>query len=161
MCQALNSNLEIAIDWIHQYSVDKYEGNLSTWYGFIQWIELTSSFDGPGVKFCYQKQQGITPEMHKTACADPWSLYCLWSHWFRWSRKTWSFTLCRVKRSFKPYHIQSRRPKKKAKKNHAMLTRKSPWKSCSTTHLPFLASNPKILKAFPKLNKISCWNVAY
>ena len=26
-----------------------------------------------------------------------------------------------------------------------------PWKSCFTTHLPFLSSNPKILKAFPKL----------
>ena len=28
--------------------------------------------------------------------------------------------------------------------------RKLPWKSCSTTHLPFLSSNPKILKAFLK-----------
>ena len=25
-----------------------------------------------------------------------------------------------------------------------------PWKSCSTTNLPFLSSNPKILKAFLK-----------
>ena len=43
--------------------------------------------------------------------------------------------------------IQSRTPRKKAK-NHVTLTWKSPWKSCSATHLPFLLSNPKILKAF-------------
>ena len=34
--------------------------------------------------------------------------------------------------------------------NHVTLTQKFPWKSCSSTHLPFLSSNPKILKAFPK-----------
>ena len=45
--------------------------------------------------------------------------------------------------------IQSRRPEKKAK-NHITLTQKFPWKSCFTTHLPFLSSNTKILKAFPK-----------
>ena len=45
--------------------------------------------------------------------------------------------------------IQSRTPEKKAK-NHVTLTWKFPWKSCSTTHLPFLSSNPKILKAFPQ-----------
>ena len=45
--------------------------------------------------------------------------------------------------------IQSRTPEKKAK-NHVTLTRKLPWKSCSTTHLPFLSSKPKILKAFLK-----------
>ena len=45
--------------------------------------------------------------------------------------------------------IQSRRPEEKAKK-HVTLTRKFPRKSCFTTHLPFLSSNPKILKAFPK-----------
>ena len=45
--------------------------------------------------------------------------------------------------------IQSRKPEKKAK-NHVTLTRKFPWKSCSTTHLPFLSSNSKILKAFLK-----------
>ena len=45
--------------------------------------------------------------------------------------------------------IQSRTPEKKAK-NHVTLTSKFPWKSCSTTHLPFLSSNPKILKAFLK-----------
>ena len=45
--------------------------------------------------------------------------------------------------------IQSRTPEKKAK-NHARLTCKSPWKSCSITHLPFLLPNPKILKAFLK-----------
>ena len=41
--------------------------------------------------------------------------------------------------------IQSRTPEKKAK-NHVTLTRKS----CATTHLPFLSSNPNILKAFLK-----------
>ena len=45
--------------------------------------------------------------------------------------------------------IQSRTPEKKAK-NHVTWTWKFPWKSCSTTHLPFLSSNPKILKAFLK-----------
>ena len=45
--------------------------------------------------------------------------------------------------------IQSRRPEKKAKK-HVKLTRKLLWKSCSTTHLPFLSPNPRILKAFFK-----------
>ena len=45
--------------------------------------------------------------------------------------------------------IQSRRPEKKAK-NHVTLTQKFPWKSCSSSYLPFLSSNPKILKAFPK-----------
>ena len=46
--------------------------------------------------------------------------------------------------------VQSRTPEKEAK-NYAMLTQKFPWNSCSTTHLPFLSSNPKIKKAFPKL----------
>ena len=46
--------------------------------------------------------------------------------------------------------IQPRTPEKKAK-NHVTLTWKFPWKSCSTTHLPFLSCNPKILKAFLKL----------
>ena len=45
--------------------------------------------------------------------------------------------------------IQSRRPEKEAK-NHVTLTWKSPWKSCSIAHLPFLSPNPKILKAFLK-----------
>ena len=45
--------------------------------------------------------------------------------------------------------IQSRTPEKEAK-NHVTRTWKSPWKSCSITHLPFLSPNPKILKAFPK-----------
>ena len=46
-----------------------------------------------------------------------------------------------------PYSVEE--AQEKGKKN-AMLTRKSPWKSFSTTHLPFLASNPKIRKTFPK-----------
>ena len=45
--------------------------------------------------------------------------------------------------------IQSRTPEKKAK-NHVRLIRKLPRKSCSTTPLPFLSPNPKILKAFLK-----------
>ena len=45
--------------------------------------------------------------------------------------------------------IQSRTLEKQAK-NHVTLTGKSPWKSCSITHLPFLSTNPKILKAFLK-----------
>ena len=45
--------------------------------------------------------------------------------------------------------IQSMTPEKKAK-NHVTLPWKFPWKSCSTTHQPFLSSNPKILRAFPK-----------
>ena len=45
--------------------------------------------------------------------------------------------------------IQSRTLEKEAK-NHVTFTWKSPWKSCSITHLPFLSPNPKILKAFLK-----------
>ena len=46
--------------------------------------------------------------------------------------------------------IQSRTPEKEAR-NLVTLTWRFPWKSCSTTHLPFLSSNPEILKAFLKL----------
>ena len=45
--------------------------------------------------------------------------------------------------------IRSSRPQKKTKK-YVTLTRKFPWKSCSTSHLPFLSSNLKILKALLK-----------
>ena len=45
--------------------------------------------------------------------------------------------------------IQSRTPEKEAK-NHVTLTWKFPWKSCSTTHLPFLSCNSNILKVFLK-----------
>ena len=46
--------------------------------------------------------------------------------------------------------IQSRRLMK-LRQNLVTLTRKFPWKSYSTTPvLPFLSSNPKILKVFPK-----------
>ena len=45
--------------------------------------------------------------------------------------------------------IQSR-TREKNDKNYVTLTWKFPWKSCSTTHLPFLSSNLKILKAFLK-----------
>ena len=40
--------------------------------------------------------------------------------------------------------------RRKKEKNHVTLTWKSPWKSCSIAHLPFLSPNPKILKAFIK-----------
>ena len=50
--------------------------------------------------------------------------------------------------------IQSRTPEKKAK-NRVTLTWKFPWKSCSTAHLSFLSSSPKILKpslkTFPQI----------
>ena len=36
----------------------------------------------------------------------------------------------------------------KNKKSHVKLLWTFPWKCCSTTHLPFISSNPKILKAF-------------
>ena len=45
--------------------------------------------------------------------------------------------------------IQSRTLEKEAK-NHMTLTSKSPWKSCSIAHLPFLSPNLKILKAVLK-----------
>ena len=45
--------------------------------------------------------------------------------------------------------IQSRTPEKEAK-NHVTLTWKSPRKSSSIAHIPFLSPNPKILKAFLK-----------
>ena len=45
--------------------------------------------------------------------------------------------------------IQSRTPEKKAKKK-CNIDLKISMKSCSTTHLPFLSSNPKIVKACPK-----------
>ena len=45
--------------------------------------------------------------------------------------------------------IQSRSPHKKAK-NYVTLTRKFPWKSIFTTHLPFVSSSPKILKTLTR-----------
>ena len=39
---------------------------------------------------------------------------------------------------------------RKRQKNHVTSTWKFPWKFCSTTNLPFLSANPKILKAFLK-----------
>ena len=54
--------------------------------------------------------------------------------------------------------IQSR-PQRKKNTMYVTLNWKFPWKSYSSTHLPFLSSNPKILKAFPKT--ISHQNEAY
>ena len=45
--------------------------------------------------------------------------------------------------------IQSRTPEKEAK-NYVTLTWIFSWKSCWTTHLPFLSSNSNILKVFLK-----------
>ena len=45
----------------------------------------------------------------------------------------------------------SQEHQRKKATNHVTLTWKFPWKSCPTTHLPFLSSNSKILKAFWKI----------
>ena len=46
---------------------------------------------------------------------------------------------------------QGHRRKRQKKKNmYITLTWKFQWKSCSISHLPFLSSNPKSLKAFLK-----------
>ena len=61
--------------------------------------------------------------------------------------------MCRVKRALTPYqnkHNSVRDTGEKGIKNHVILTWKLPRKSFSTTHLPFLLPNPKILKAFLK-----------
>ena len=54
--------------------------------------------------------------------------------------------------------IQSRSTPEKKAKNHVTLTWKFPWKSCSTAHLPFLPSNPKILKPSLKTFPLK-WNL--
>ena len=93
---------------------------------------------------------------------------------------TLSAILCRVKRSFKPYQnehnsvkdirekgkkpscsIDLKNTKRKKPIMHVTLTWKFPWKFCSTTFLPFVSSNPKILKAFrktfpPKMKPAKC-----
>ena len=57
-----------------------------------------------------------------------------------------------LKRSFQTIPnmntTRSRTPENKAKTG-VTLTWKFPWKFCSTTHLPFLSFNPKVLTAFP------------
>ena len=69
--------------------------------------------------------------------------------------------LCRVKIYFKPSRKEQMSVKDTGKKAkiHVILAWKFPWKSCSTTHLPFLSSNPKILKAFLKFFP-SNWSLA-
>ena len=54
-----------------------------------------------------------------------------------------------------PEWIQSRTPEKKAKK-HITLTWKFPWKYCSTTYLPLILSNPKILTFQTKMKLSKC-----
>ena len=94
----------------------------------------------------------FAPETHVTASADLCPFYACdiisvngqgqlcsltWGEWRDLSNHSTIST------------IQPRTPEKNAK-NHVTLTRKFPWKSCSTTYLPFPSSNPKILKAFLK-----------
>lgn len=66
-----------------------------------------------------------------------------------------------MKKSFHPYqnkHDSVEETGEKGK-NLVILTRKVPWKSRFTTHLPFLSYDPKMLKAFPKAfpSKIKKW----
>ena len=99
----------------------------------------------------------INPFAHEppvTARADPRPFYPLWRHQFKRSRTTLSTNLQSAEWRDLSNHtgistIQSRTPEKEGK-NHVTLTWKSPWKSCSIAHLPFLSPNPKILKAFLK-----------
>ena len=97
----------------------------------------------------------FVPEPPVTACADSHPFYCLWRHQFWLSRITLSTNLCRVKRSifqtipeWAQFRCQGHQ--RKRQKNRVTLTWNFPWKSCFTTHLPFLSSNPKIPKAFLK-----------
>ena len=67
--------------------------------------------------------------------------------------------LGRVKRSFRSYHNEHNSVKdtgEKGKKS-VTLTWKFPWKSGSTTQLPLVSSNPKILKAFQKKFRRLVW----
>ena len=97
----------------------------------------------------------FVPELPVTTCADSHPFYCLWRHQFWLSRITLSTNLCRVKRSifqtipeWAQFRCQGHQ--RKRHKNRVTLTWNFPWKSCFTTHLPFLSSNPKIRKAFLK-----------
>ena len=87
----------------------------------------------------------FAPELPVTAHADPRPFYCLWCHQHNFVCAEWRDLSNDTGMST----IQSTTSERKAK-NHVTLTWKFPWKSCSTTHLPFLSSNPKILKAFLK-----------
>ena len=54
--------------------------------------------------------------------------------------------------------IQSRTLEKKGK-NHLTLTWKSPWKSCSIAHLPFLSPNGQFQKiSIPNHGRLPCFN---
>ena len=55
-----------------------------------------------------------------------------------------------VKRSFKPYQNEHNSVKDTGEKGKKPCNIKSSMKSCSTTDLHFLPSNPKILTAFLK-----------
>ena len=100
--------------------------------------------------FCLIFLNPFAPEPPVTARADPCALYCLWCHQFLWSRTTLSANLWREKRSFKPYQNEHNSVKDSGEKGKKPCNVKISMKSCSSTHLPFLSFNPKILKAFLK-----------
>ena len=94
----------------------------------------------------------FAPELPVTACADPRPFFCCDIISFNGQGQLCPLT-CAEWRDLSNYTrmntIQSRIVEKKAE-NLVTLTWKLSWKSFSTSHLPFLSSSPKILKAFPK-----------
>ena len=83
---------------------------------------------------------------------NPPPFYRLWRHQFN-SQGQLCLLTCAEWRDLSDHTrmstIQSRTPETKAKKS-VTLTWKFPWKSGSTTQLPLVSSNRKILKAFQK-----------
>ena len=94
----------------------------------------------------------FAPELPVTACADPRPFFCCDIISFNGQGQLCPLT-CAEWRDLSNYTrmntIQSRIVEKKVE-NLVTLTWKLSWKSFSTSHLPFLSSNPKILKALPK-----------
>ena len=95
----------------------------------------------------------FTPKLPITACADPRPFFCCDIISFNGQGQLCPLT-CAEWRDLSNYTrmntIQSRIVEKKAE-NLLTLTWKLSWKSFSTSHLPFLSSNPKILKLSQKL----------
>ena len=95
----------------------------------------------------------LASKPHVTARSNPPPFYLLWRHQFFNSRGQLCLLTWAEWRDLSDHTrmslIQSRTPEKKAKKS-GTLTWKFPWKSGSTTQLPLVSSNPKILKAFQK-----------
>ena len=78
----------------------------------------------------------FAPEPPVIALADPRPFYPLWRHQF-YQGQLCPLTCAEWRDLSNPTRmntIQSRTPEKEAK-NHVTLTWKSPWKSCSITHL--------------------------